>query len=91
MLHSIYNIRNSVCYKYVFISITNAAYQFGQNAFTYRTVARSENRGGGHVVIWWALCAPLVEIGLTDLPKTAPPLATAMSLSNANSFKIKTL
>ena len=33
-----------------------------------RRVWKSE-RGGGAVVIWWVYSAPLVGIGLTDLPK----------------------
>ena len=49
-----------------------------------RAVARSENPGG-LVVIGGDNVPPLMEIGLTDLPKTgelkphpAPPLATAL-------------
>ena len=47
------------------------------SGLTNRAVARSENPGGP-VVLWWALSAPLVEIGLTFWPKTggeakAPP------------------
>ena len=44
----------------------------------YRAVARSENPGGGHVVI--SVVPPLVEIGLTDQPKTqhVPPLAISL-------------
>ena len=51
-----------------------------------RAVARSENPGG-LVVLGGDNVSPLVEIGLTDLPKTggalvppAPPLATALLL-----------
>ena len=51
---------------------------------TYRAVARSENLGG-LVVLGVDNVSPLVEIGLTDLPKTrgaiappAPPLVTAL-------------
>ena len=47
----------------------------------YRAVARSENPGG-LAVLGGDNVPPLVEIGLTDLPKTggakAPPLATAL-------------
>ena len=50
-----------------------------------RAVARSENPEG-LVVLGGDNVSPLVEIGLTDLPKTggakappAPPLATALS------------
>ena len=51
-----------------------------------RAVARSENLGG-HVALGGDNVPPLVEIGLTDLPKTgggahappAPPLATGLS------------
>ena len=50
-----------------------------------RAVARSENPGGGHVVLGGDNVPPLVEIGLTDLPKSggarappAPPLATGL-------------
>ena len=47
-----------------------------------RAVARSENPGG-LVVLGGDNVPPLVEIGLTDLPKTGgakalPPLATAL-------------
>ena len=35
-----------------------------------RAVARSENPGGGLVVLGWENVPPLVEIGLTDHPKT---------------------
>ena len=50
----------------------------------YRAVARSENSGG---MYYWVgiICPHLVEIGLTDLPKSgeahappAPPLATGL-------------
>ena len=51
-----------------------------------RAVARSENPGG-HVALGGDNVPPLVEIGLTDLPKTggarappAPPLATGLAL-----------
>ena len=51
----------------------------------FRAVARSENLGGARNTRWGE-CAPLVEIGLTDLPKSgggarappAPPLATGL-------------
>ena len=50
-----------------------------------RAVARSENPGGGHVVLGGDNVPPLVEIGLADLPKSggardppAPPLATGL-------------
>ena len=47
----------------------------------FRAVARFENPGG-LVVLGGDNVPPLVEIGLTDLPKTggatAPPLATAL-------------
>ena len=33
-------------------------------------------RGGGQVVMWWAQFAPLVEIGLTDLPKSGGAMVT---------------
>ena len=53
-----------------------------------RAVARSENLGG-HVILGGENVPPLVEIGLTDLPKSggarappAPPLATGLSLDN---------
>ena len=36
----------------------------------FRAVARSENPGGGLVVLGGDNVRPLVEIGLTDLPKT---------------------
>ena len=36
----------------------------------YRAVARSENPGGGLVILGGDNVSPLVEIGLTDLPKT---------------------
>ena len=49
-----------------------------------RAVARSENLGG-HIVLGGDNVPPLVEIGLTDLPKSggarappAPPLATGL-------------
>ena len=52
----------------------------------YRVVARSENPGG-LVVLGGDNVPHLVEIGLTDLPKTggakappAPPLATALTI-----------
>ena len=50
----------------------------------FRAVARSENPGG-LLVLGGDNVSPLVEIGLTDLPKTgggppAPPLATALML-----------
>ena len=43
-----------------------------------RAVARSENLGGGHILLGGDNVPPLVEIGLTDLPKsggggTCPP------------------
>ena len=38
--------------------------------YNVRAVARSENLGGGHIILWRALSAPLVEIGLTVRPKT---------------------
>ena len=51
---------------------------------TSRAVARSENTGG-HIVLGGDNVPPLVEIGLTDLPKTGghvvplgPPLATGL-------------
>ena len=40
-----------------------------------RDVGRAENRGGGLVVMWLAESAPLVEIGLTDLPKSGCAMA----------------
>ena len=46
----------------------------------YRAVARSENLGG-HIVMGGDNVPPLVEIGLTDPPKSAPgppPLATGL-------------
>ena len=35
----------------------------------------SKNLGGKYLVMWWAQSAPLVKIGLTELPKSgrAPP------------------
>ena len=36
-------------------------------------VARSENGGGGHIVMGGDNVPPLVEIGLTDLPKSGAP------------------
>ena len=52
-----------------------------------RAVARSENLGG-HVLLGGDNVPPLVEIGLTDLPKSGggtcpptPPLATGLLLS----------
>ena len=53
----------------------------------YRAVARSENLGG-HVILGGENVPPLVEIGLTDLPKSgggarappAPPLAKGLVL-----------
>ena len=54
----------------------------------FRAVGRSENPG---VVIRWASSVPLVEIGLTDLPKSggamappAPPGTTPLD------FKVNT-
>ena len=54
----------------------------------YRAVARSENLGG-HVILGGENVPPLVEIGLTDLPKSggarappAPPLATGLPWIN---------
>ena len=54
--------------------------------FFGRAVARSENPGG-HVVLGGDNVPPLVQIGLTDLPKTggahappAPPLATGLTI-----------
>ena len=51
---------------------------------SFRAVARSENLGG-HIVLGGDNVPPLVEIGLTDLPKSggarappAPPLATGL-------------
>ena len=44
-----------------------------------RAVARSENPGG-LVVLGGDNVSPLVKIALTDLPKTAPLLATALSI-----------
>ena len=53
-----------------------------------RGVDRFSNPGGGQAVMWWALSAPLVGIGLTELPKSRgwgmkpppdPPLATPLS------------
>ena len=38
-----------------------------------RAVVRSKNPGGGLVVLGGDNVPPLVEIALTDLPKTAPP------------------
>ena len=48
-----------------------------------RAVARSENQGGA-VVLDGDNVPPLVEIGLTDLPKTGPPLATALIIMLAD-------
>ena len=52
--------------------------------YWFRAVARSENPGG-HIVLGGNNVPPLVEIGLTDLPKSggarvppAPPLATGL-------------
>ena len=55
----------------------------------YRAVARSENPGGGHVVLGGDNVLPLVEIGLTDVPKTgvAPPFATGL-FTFLNKFKL---
>ena len=39
-----------------------------------RAVARSENLGGGHIVLGRDNVPPLVEIGLTDLPNSATGL-----------------
>ena len=57
---------------------------FDEKNWPCRAVARSENPGG-LMVLWQALPAPLVEIGLTVRPKLgelkpplAPPLATAL-------------
>ena len=54
----------------------------------FRAVARSENLGG-HIVLGGDNVPPLVEIGLTDLPKSggaqappAPPLATGLACCN---------
>ena len=46
---------------------------------TSRAVARSENPGG-HVILGGDNVPPMVDIGLTDLPKSgrAPPLATGL-------------
>ena len=59
--------------------------RYGIYVSLYRAVARSENPGG-HIVLGGDNLPPLVEIGLSDLPKTggarappAPPLATALS------------
>ena len=50
-----------------------------------RAVGRSENLGGGGIVMWWAPSAPftliLIEIGLMCLPKSGkgqltPPAQT---------------
>ena len=54
-------------------------------AMKFRAVARYENPGG-HIILGGDNVAPLVEIGLTDLPKSgggarappAPPLATGL-------------
>ena len=53
--------------------------------YTYRAVARSENPGG-HVILRGDNVPPLVEIGLTDMPKSggarappAPSLATGLT------------
>ena len=51
-----------------------------------RAVGRSENPGVP-VVIRWAKSAPLVEIGLTDLPKSgypAHPGTTGLSIKHKN-------
>ena len=55
-----------------------------KNLNSVRAVARSENPRG-HVLLGGDNVPPLVEIGLTDLPKTvgarappAPPLATGL-------------
>ena len=59
-------------------------YPVAFKCFPVRAVARSENPGG-HVVLGGDNVPPLVEIGLSDLPKTggarappAPPLATGL-------------
>ena len=59
-----------------------------------RAVARSENPGGGHVLLGGDNVPPLVEIGLTDLPKTGggppaapPPLPLATGL--LTTFELK--
>ena len=56
-----------------------------QHVLPVRAVARSENLGG-HIVMGGDNVPPLVEIGLTDLPKSggarappAPPLVTGLS------------
>ena len=55
-----------------------------------RAVARSENPGG-HVILGGDNVPPLVEIGLTDLPKSggararpAPPLALGLHCNSIN-------
>ena len=41
-------------------------------AFTPRAVGRTENMGGKYVVMWWPLL--MVEVGLTQLSKSAGPV-----------------
>ena len=48
---------------------------YGRNILLLRAVGRSENPVVS-VVIRWALSFPLVEIGLTDLPKSGGAMAT---------------
>ena len=62
--------------------------------FLIRAVARSENLGG-HIVLGGDNVPPLVEIGLTDLPKSggarappAPPLATGLNYVMLNIIKM---
>ena len=66
----------------------------------FRAVARSENPGGGgHVVLGGDNVPPLVEIGLTDLPKSgggaqappAPPLATGLRLECLRQVRLQNL
>ena len=54
--------------KNVTCILTNS-FDFCQKMTIYRAVARSENPGG-HIVLGGDNVHPLVEIGLTDLPKS---------------------
>ena len=54
----------------------------GFNSIPIRAVGRSENPGGSNDVV--GIICPLVEIGLTDLPKSggtmAPPAPTGLPI-----------